>query len=88
MENTTYEETPSKLPKEGLVRLRDLIAGPAPVIPLPKRTIDRLIDRGLFPTPRKIGRDKLWLADDIRAWLATFSSESDDQSSSPRSSTL
>lgn len=64
----------AQLPKEGLVRLEELVGGPVRVVPLSRRSIYRLMARGEFPPPRKLGRRTVWAVEDIRSWLATFTS--------------
>ena len=71
--STSTLKTSSQLPAEGMVRIADLVGGPTPVIPLSRATIYRMIERGDFPKPKRLGRATVWSVVDIRAWLtATF----------------
>ena len=43
----------------------------AAMVGLGERTIWRMVDLGTFPKPRCFGRRKLWLASEVKAWLAS-----------------
>ena len=72
MNSQLAETLKQQLPTEGMVRITTLVDGPNPVIPVSRATIYRMIERGDFPKPRKIGRATVWSVVDIRAWLASL----------------
>lgn len=43
--------------------LKDVLGG------VSRSTLDRMIQRGQFPKPLKIGRLNVWKSTDIQAWL-------------------
>ena len=36
---------------------------------LGKRTISRLVDKGTFPKPRKVGHRTIWIRAEVRDWM-------------------
>lgn len=66
---TTLNTTSAALPVEGVVKLNDLISGPAPVVPFSRATIYRMIADGRFPKPKKLGHTVVWPVQSIRDWI-------------------
>jgi predicted DNA-binding transcriptional regulator AlpA len=42
-------------------------------------TVYRLMQRGTFPRPRKVGTKSLWRSDEIEAWILAQTCEPGDQ---------
>ncbi|MFO1225306.1 helix-turn-helix transcriptional regulator [Roseateles sp.] len=64
---STHSPIIEALPREGYLRLAQLIPG---VIPVSRSTWWRWVESGYAPKAHKLGpRTTAWLARDIRAWL-------------------
>lgn len=58
------------LPATGFVRQRQLLTGPAPVLPFSSATLWRRVQSGDFPRPVRLGpKLTAWRAEDVRAWI-------------------
>jgi len=51
-----------------LYGIRDLIGGPAPILPVSKATLYRMIAAGTFPKQRKLGHRSVWAEGEISLW--------------------
>ena len=55
-----------------LYGIRDLIGGSAPILPVSKATLYRMIAAGDFPKQRKLGHRSVWAEEDIMLWRAQW----------------
>lgn len=61
------KDLPKELPKEGYVRIAQLIPS---ILPFSKAQLYRLVKKGQFPAPVKLSANiSAWPAAQIRAWL-------------------
>ncbi len=68
-------ELPSDLPKEGFVRLPQILA----VIPISKTQFWLGVKNGRFPSPIKLGaKTTAWRVEDIRELIAKLSQNTDE----------
>lgn len=52
------------------VRVRDLVEGPNPILPITRQTLRRWIKQGVIPPPRRFGpRMIFWPADEIHEFV-------------------
>jgi len=51
-----------------LYGIRQLIGGDAPILPVSKATLYRMIAAGAFPRQRKLGYRSVWAEEDIVVW--------------------
>lgn len=58
------------LPREGFVRIRHLIGGPTPPIPVSRATLWNMVKDGRFPKPVKLsGGFAAWPVEQVREWI-------------------
>lgn len=57
------------MPHDELLRIDEVLDRVA----LSKATLYRLVTRGGFPAPIKLGRASAWRASDVAAWVASLS---------------
>lgn len=62
------------LPQHGYVRISQLVGNPArgiaPMIPISRSSIWRLVKSGQFPAPIRLSaRITVWRVEEVRAWL-------------------
>jgi predicted DNA-binding transcriptional regulator AlpA len=68
--------TPRMLPKEGFVRLRQII-GPDGCLPVSRSSFYAGVKTGLWPAPKKCGAMSLWSVAELRACLARLETSAD-----------
>lgn len=71
---TAAENTPTPL---SLLPIKDVKAR----VGLSVAMIYRLMQRGTFPRPRKIGVKSLWRSDEVEAWILAQTTEAEQQHS-------
>ena len=72
-----YTMNNTSLPKNGLLRLRQIIGDPPGTGPIPVcgSTWYNMLDAGIAPRPVKIGRTSAWRADEIHALIDRLSEQ-------------
>ena len=67
---TTKPAASTGLPATGFVRIKALIGGPAPIVPVSRATFWRMVKDGRFPKPVKLSTGfAAWRSETVTEWI-------------------